>query len=49
MQRQDLQNEQARILRTSVDDVLDLPLLSDGIDLGALFELADALEPVVAR
>ncbi|WP_293780659.1 ArsA-related P-loop ATPase [uncultured Aeromicrobium sp.] len=49
VQRQDLQNEQARILRTSVDDVLDLPLLSDGIDLGALFELADALEPVVAR
>ncbi|MFD1859515.1 ATPase [Aeromicrobium camelliae] len=49
VQRQDLQNEQAELLRSSVADVIDLPMISDGIDLGALFELADALESVVSR
>ena len=44
IERQALQNRQRDVLVAEAGDVAELPYLSDGVDLGALFELAEALK-----
>lgn len=41
--RQDLQNEQSAALETSGHGIIRLPYVADGIDEGALYELAETL------
>lgn len=45
-ERQILQRGQQQILDSSGQDLVTLPLLASGIDLGGLFELADSLKEV---
>lgn len=44
VQRQALQDEQRQVLTAATDRLVELPWLSEGIDLGALFELAESLK-----
>ncbi len=44
MERQDLQDRQRAVLTGEVKQLAELPYLSDGVDLGALFELAEKLK-----
>ena len=44
LKRQDLQESQRDILVESGESLIELPSLPDGIDLGALFELAESLK-----
>ncbi|MBC7633702.1 ArsA-related P-loop ATPase [Aeromicrobium sp.] len=46
LERQRLQDGQREILDECAQPLVELPSLSDGIDLGALFELAEKLEPL---
>lgn len=48
LERQQLQDTQRTILDDCGRPLVELPLLSDGIDLGALFELAEHLTPLGA-
>lgn len=45
LRRQELQEQQRALLDGASTEVLELPLLPDGIDLGALFDLAERLVP----
>jgi anion-transporting ArsA/GET3 family ATPase len=49
LERQRLQDAQRAILDASGRPLVELPLLSDGIDLGALFELAEQLTDLHGR
>lgn len=44
MERQALQDRQRAVLTAEVTNLAELPYLSDGVDLGALFELAEDLK-----
>ncbi|WP_307837253.1 ArsA-related P-loop ATPase [Aeromicrobium sp. YIM 150415] len=44
LERQRLQDEQDSLLAATGRDIVHLPRLADGIDLGALYDLADDLE-----
>jgi hypothetical protein len=44
IERQQLQDRQRDVLHGEAERLAELPWLSDGIDLGALFELAETLK-----